>query len=94
MTDIQGIQPPAATGGIEPTTGINAGNAKTEPINIADVVEISDVAKLAAKIQQLPEVRTDLVERVRSELVAGSYETPEKLDIAIDKLMDELLGQF
>ena len=92
MTDIHGIQPPIAPRPVEPTSQIQAGNEKVQPAGISDVVEISDIAKLAAKIQELPEVRTELVQQVRDELAAGSYETPEKLEIAIDRLMEEFLG--
>jgi negative regulator of flagellin synthesis FlgM len=56
------------------------------------VVEISTAAKLAAKIHELPDVRADLVAQVKAEIQAGTYETPEKIDAAIDRLMDDLLG--
>jgi hypothetical protein len=36
------------------------------------------------------EIRTDLVERVRREIAAGSYDTPEKWDAALDRLWDRL----
>jgi hypothetical protein len=32
-------------------------------------------------------IRRELVERVRREIADGSYETSEKLDIALDRLM-------
>jgi hypothetical protein len=35
-------------------------------------------------------IRTELVERVRREIAAGTYDTPEKLDIALDRLLDQL----
>jgi hypothetical protein len=31
-----------------------------------------------------------MVARVRSEIAAGTYETPEKLDSALDRLLDEI----
>ncbi|HZT79478.1 MAG TPA: flagellar biosynthesis anti-sigma factor FlgM [Gemmataceae bacterium] len=37
-----------------------------------------------------PEVRTDLVERVRREIANGAYETPEKLEEALDRLIERL----
>jgi negative regulator of flagellin synthesis FlgM len=55
-------------------------------------VEISNAAKLAARVDQIPEVRTELVERVRAEIAAGTYETSEKIEIAANKLLDELFG--
>jgi len=62
---------------------------RVEPPQISDVVEISELAKLAARINEIPDVRTDLVQRVRQELAAGTYETREKIDIAVERLMDE-----
>jgi negative regulator of flagellin synthesis FlgM len=37
-------------------------------------------------------IRTDLVERVRRELAAGTYETPEKWEAALDRLLRRLEG--
>jgi hypothetical protein len=36
------------------------------------------------------EIRADLVERVRREIAAGTYDTPEKWDAALDRLLDRL----
>ena len=36
------------------------------------------------------EIRADLVERVRREIAAGVYETPEKWDIALQRLLERL----
>jgi hypothetical protein len=35
-------------------------------------------------------IRKDLVERVRKEIAAGTYETPEKWEAALDCLLDRL----
>ena len=35
-------------------------------------------------------IRWDLVHRVRREIADGIYETPEKWDVALDRLMDRL----
>lgn len=56
------------------------------------MVEISTAAALAAKVHEIPDVRADLVARVKQEIKAGTYETPEKIDIAVEKLLDDLLG--
>jgi hypothetical protein len=34
--------------------------------------------------------RADLVARVRREIAAGTYETPEKLDVALERLLERL----
>ena len=38
-------------------------------------------------------VRHELVERVKAEIAAGQYQTPERLEIAINRLTEELLGE-
>ena len=37
-----------------------------------------------------PDVRTDLVARVRREIQAGTYDTAEKLEAALDRLAERL----
>ena len=89
MTNIHGVQPPAGPRPVEQTHSISTSDMKVEPPSISDGVEISELAKLAARINEIPDVRTDLVQRVRQELAAGTYETQEKIDIAVERLMDE-----
>ena len=56
----------------------------------ADRVDISAAGEAAASAAEGSEIREDLVARVRSEIAAGTYETPEKLDAALDGLLDEI----
>ena len=56
----------------------------------ADRAEFSKAAQLLSKLAELPDVRQDLIDRVRAEIAAGAYETPEKLDEAIDRLREDL----
>lgn len=37
-----------------------------------------------------PDVRTDLVLRIRQEIAEGTYDTPEKFEAALDKLQRRL----
>ncbi|MFI4897329.1 MAG: flagellar biosynthesis anti-sigma factor FlgM [Phycisphaerales bacterium JB059] len=55
-----------------------------------DRVEVSDAARYLAKLRDLPAVRQDLVDRVRGEIEAGVYESPEKIEKAIDELVEDL----
>ena len=55
-----------------------------------DVVETSSIAELTARIQELPEVRMGVVHRVRQEIADGRYETPERLEVTVDRLLEEL----
>jgi hypothetical protein len=36
------------------------------------------------------DIRPDLVRRVRAEIAAGTYDTPEKLELALERLLDRL----
>jgi negative regulator of flagellin synthesis FlgM len=55
-----------------------------------DRVELSEVAQLLSRIRELPDVRQDVVDRVRGEIDAGTYETPQKIDAAIEALLEDL----
>lgn len=50
-----------------------------------DQVELSETAIRAGGVGDTG-VRMDLIERIRREIEAGVYETPEKLDIAADRI--------
>jgi negative regulator of flagellin synthesis FlgM len=91
---IHGVHPLGAPNGVDPVQPIQTGAALSGPTGISDIVELSAAAQLVAKVQQLPEIRTELVERVKTEIAAGTYETPERLDIAVSRLMDELFGEL
>lgn len=39
---------------------------------------------------ELPPARRRLVQRIRAEIAAGTYETPERLEIAVERLLEEL----
>ena len=55
-----------------------------------DAVELSDVGTMMARLRELPEIRQEKVARIRAEIEAGTYETPERLEATIDRLLEEL----
>lgn len=57
----------------------------------ADHVEVSDMARYLAKLRQVPEVRQELIDRVREQIESGVYESPEKIDAAIEQMLREPL---
>jgi len=75
---------------VDPVGATPAAQHAAEATRISDAVEISSVARLAAKIHELPAVRADLVARVKGEIKTGTYETPERIELAVDRLMEEL----
>jgi negative regulator of flagellin synthesis FlgM len=72
-----------------PFRNTSANPASTPAVN-GDRVDISPAAEAAVQATETGGVRTDLVNRIRSEIAAGTYETPEKLDGALNRLLDEI----
>lgn len=60
---------------------------EAEPV---DQVQISLEARLKALLEKVPEVRQDRIDQIRAEIEAGTYETNERIDIAIDRLIEDL----
>ena len=63
---------------------------RPESVQINDQVDISDAARLVEQVQQMPDMREDRVESVRRQIAAGTYETTEKLNVAVERLLDEI----
>ena len=60
-----------------------------EPRGI-DQLDISPQADFISRVRELPDIRADRVAQIREQIQAGVYETPEKLDIALERLLDEI----
>lgn len=58
-----------------------------------DSVEISDLANFLSRLAELPENRARRIVEVRNQIQQGTYETPEKLDIATERLLTQLQGK-
>ena len=57
-----------------------------------DRVELSDFARYLDMLRQLPDVRQNLIDRVKSQIESGTYETDDKIDAVIENLgRDELV---
>jgi len=87
------IHGPSPVHGVKgPHTAPSAGPRSSRPTSASptDELDISPAAEAAASVAENGEIRQDLVARVRSEIAAGSYETPEKIDAALDRFLNEL----
>lgn len=56
----------------------------------ADQVDISPEADFVSQVRDLPAIRADRVAQIKAQIQAGTYETDEKLDIALSRLLDEI----
>ena len=62
----------------------------TENLQAPDQVDISPEADFVSQVNNVADVRAERVAEIRAEIEAGSYETDEKLDVAIGRLLDEI----
>jgi negative regulator of flagellin synthesis FlgM len=63
---------------------------RSESAGIRDEVNFSDAAQLVQQARDLPDIRQARVDAVRQQIAAGTYETNEKLDVALERLLDEI----
>jgi len=94
MSKINGIDPWIVPQSVNPAPASKeqAQTAKAE--EPPEVATISSLADLAAKARELPDVRSDLVERVKAEIAQGDYDTPERIEAASQGLLNDLLGDI
>jgi len=82
--------------GAQSISGPHRTQAAASPQNDAwsgiDEVDISHEADMVSRAHDLPDIRADRVAQIRSEIASGIYETDEKMDIALGRLLDELSG--
>ena len=55
-----------------------------------DQLDISPEADFVAQARDLPEIREDRVAAIKAQIQAGTYETADKLDMALSRLLDEI----
>ena len=85
-THVHGAQPLSAphTSRVSQTPGSDSASP------IQDELNISDAARAVDQVGQVPDMRMDRVQQIRTQIAQGTYETPEKLDVALGRLLDEI----
>ena len=85
--NIQGLsRPTAGQESVEPTRSKAA--LKDSVSFSEEALRLSDVAKTGAESTK---IRFDLVNRVKAEIAAGIYDTPDKMDIAIERMASRIV---
>lgn len=85
----------AALGKVSPVTMINFPNSNVHRVESkagrqADTIELSERAQLLAAEGPQPSARAERIAQIQAQIAAGTYETQQKIDVAIDRLADEL----
>jgi len=57
---------------------------------ILDNINTTPIGQVLRKIASLPEVRREKVLDVRRQLTEGEYDLDERLDVALDKVLEQL----
>ncbi len=73
-------------------TGINNSIQDSDETmeQILESLNNTPIGKVLKKIASLPEIRKDKVIDVRQQLTDGKYNLNERLDIALDKVLEDL----
>jgi len=58
-------------------------------IDTVDQLDISSEADFASQVKDVPDIRADRVASIKAQIADGTYLTDDKLDIALDRLLDE-----
>ena len=87
---------------VDNINGINgaAGNAPVRKVrqayqNFSQPAKVSDTVELSSDVMTVrgvDKVRLDRIMEIRQQLKDGTYLTPEKLDVALDRALSDALG--
>lgn len=69
------------------------GNEDLVMEQILENINTTPIGQVLKKIAMLPEVRKDKVLSVRQQLTKGQYDLNERLDVALDKVLEDLTTQ-
>lgn len=64
--------------------------SEPKPTSLNDTVELSEHARLIGQLRELPEVRTELIERARAAINNPGYLSEDRLNTAIERLIEDI----
>jgi negative regulator of flagellin synthesis FlgM len=92
-THLHGPQAISGPHGARPAQSPSSGNVTqaSDELNLSQAGRAaSEAADMVDAAKSLPDIRQDRVDQIRAQIAAGTYETAEKMDIAVDRLLDEI----
>jgi negative regulator of flagellin synthesis FlgM len=84
-SQIHAAQPLAAPHRMTPAQSTSGGYSTRG----VDQLDISPEADFVAQARDLPDIREDRVAAIRAQIQNGTYETADKLDVALSRMLDE-----
>lgn len=76
-----------ALDGYRPAAKQNTSDGQTRPL---DKVELTDAGLQLSRRDDLTDVRAGLIDRVRGEIADETYQSNERINVTIERLMGEL----
>ena len=55
-----------------------------------DELDISHEADFVSQAKEIPDIRADRVASIKAQIADGTYLTDDKLDLALERLLDEI----
>jgi len=96
--NIWGVTSTQGSQGLNALKGVEAAHAAdgTQAAMQQGVAEVHDSVTLSVdavrSAESTGDIRFDRVNAIKAAIADGSYDTPEKLDMALDRLLDRLSG--
>jgi len=92
IMDVNGPSPIRSSTPIQPTqqTGSVQEMAQSDSVAPKDDVEISQAARMMEELDQASDLHQARLDRIKQDIKAGVYETPEKLESALWNLLKEI----
>ena len=75
---------------VDPVGEVLAADKDMVMEQILDNINTTPIGQVLRKIASLPEVRKEKVLDVRRQLTEGKYDLDERLDVALDKVLEHL----
>jgi anti-sigma28 factor (negative regulator of flagellin synthesis) len=75
---------------LQPQGQSNAASSRTAaPIDQLDLSSNASRLDASSNVSGGGEIRIDRVAELRRQIASGNYDTPEKLDLALDRMLDQ-----
>ena len=64
--------------------------SESKPVSPTDAVEISTAGRMLDNATRTSEFRTERLAQIKAAIDAGTYDTPEKFEAALSRMLDSL----
>lgn len=93
--DVRGVGGTSPLGGVHPASAASPARpaqAATAAQSPKDELEVSPLAQQLDELSRstTSPMRAARLAQIQAEIAAGTYETPDKLEAAVDRLLDDL----